>query len=312
VSPVENLPQQICDLCIVQLNVSYNFKRLALKNDFHMRQYLIENGMNLTKDDEDSGMESLEIHQIHNVIRTNRYRAPILASEVRRNSTTSSVSGVSTMLLNGRENNITPSNHQPDPRFAPPRPVAVRPIQIKVEPVDEEESRKEPSPSTSTSNSSPSSSVLVASSSSVSSVPPQPQPQPPMVVINGNITSNVDKTPVKSPEANQPTSPRKGRPRKDDKSPMKDLRTIKKVPDAVKRSQRLVKAVTATATRPRRQTVEKATKKVTKKRVTIKKLKKLEIVTFVDAKKKRGRPRKHPLPNAKKATNNNKTKAKKS
>lgn len=35
----------ICDLCIVQLNVSYSFKRLAIESDSKMRQYIIEKGL---------------------------------------------------------------------------------------------------------------------------------------------------------------------------------------------------------------------------------------------------------------------------
>lgn len=45
----ENLPQLICDLCIIQLNVAYNFKRQAIATDTKMRQYIIENGFELTK-----------------------------------------------------------------------------------------------------------------------------------------------------------------------------------------------------------------------------------------------------------------------
>lgn len=35
----------ICDMCIVHLNVAYNFKRQAVENDVKLRQYLIEQGL---------------------------------------------------------------------------------------------------------------------------------------------------------------------------------------------------------------------------------------------------------------------------
>lgn len=47
---MENLPPMICDLCIVQLNVAYNFKRQASESDTKLRQYLIENGIDIIKD----------------------------------------------------------------------------------------------------------------------------------------------------------------------------------------------------------------------------------------------------------------------
>ncbi|XP_062542576.1 probable LIM domain-containing serine/threonine-protein kinase DDB_G0286997 [Armigeres subalbatus] len=50
VDEMENLPPMICDLCIVQLNVAYNFKRQATESDTKLRQYLIENGIDIMKD----------------------------------------------------------------------------------------------------------------------------------------------------------------------------------------------------------------------------------------------------------------------
>ncbi|XP_055377740.1 myb-like protein I [Condylostylus longicornis] len=41
----DDLPRLICDLCIVQLNVAYNFKRQAVENDTKLRQYFIEHGI---------------------------------------------------------------------------------------------------------------------------------------------------------------------------------------------------------------------------------------------------------------------------
>lgn len=50
IDEMENLPPMICDLCIVQLNVAYNFKRQATESDTKLRQYLIENGIDIMKD----------------------------------------------------------------------------------------------------------------------------------------------------------------------------------------------------------------------------------------------------------------------
>lgn len=209
VSPKENLPQQICDLCIVQLNVSYNFKRLALKNDFYIRQYMIENGMNLLKDDDDphNGME-VEIHQIHNVIRTNRFRPqppPIPSIEpFRRNSTTSSVSGISTMLVNNELTNGhgATNGNAADPHFIHPSRPFVQPIQIKTEPVDPDYEAVENSTNQTTNQSSPSStsssgSILTVNSSEKSVRTTRRGKTPPMIVINGHV----DNSPKASPSS---------------------------------------------------------------------------------------------------------------
>ncbi|CRL06758.1 CLUMA_CG019515, isoform A [Clunio marinus] len=207
INPKENLPQQICDLCIVQLNVSYNFKKLALKNDFQIRNYMIENGMNLSKDDDDpiEATTALEIHQIqHNVIRTNRYRH-LLPPEIRRNSTTSSTSGISTMIINGRENDAIQNNSTNN--FVHPRPV-VRPIQIKVEPVDPDEF-KEPSPAmtSSPSNTSEAVSVITVQSSEV-----------PMVSINGLVNNESFNNKTKGSKTPAPLSVKLAKARKEDES----------------------------------------------------------------------------------------------
>lgn len=237
-NPKENLPQQICDLCIVQLNVSYNFKRLALKNDFQIRQYMIENGMSLMKDDDDR-METttttteLEIHQIHhNVIRTNRFRQ-ITAPELRRNSTISSVSGTSTMIINGRESDAAPSAAS---NFVTPRPV-IRPIQVKTEPIDpDEEERKNESPETS----SPSNASEPVSIVTVSSTNPRQKTQTPMVVINGIINNesfaaNPSEPETYSPSKPAPLSVKVGRAKRaaasiqeEKREKLRNLRTIKK------------------------------------------------------------------------------------
>lgn len=139
------MPSLICDLCIVQLNVAYNFKRLALENDFRLRQYLIENGMNVEKDldiDEPqptaNPTTSLQIHhqQIDVIVdrpRPGRFREPDPPN--RRNSAVSTAS--TSTCFNNRENVNTPSStiQEMTNRFILPKPM-IRPIQIKVEPAD--------------------------------------------------------------------------------------------------------------------------------------------------------------------------------
>lgn len=52
----------LCDLCIIQLNVSYQFKNLAVEVDGKHQQYLIENGLNLSpnSDNSNSTVHSVE------------------------------------------------------------------------------------------------------------------------------------------------------------------------------------------------------------------------------------------------------------
>ena len=186
------------------MNESYNFKKLALKNDFNIRQFLIENGMNLTKDmdemnniqiDENTTTTALEIHQI---VRTNRrYRAappdPIShiseTAPVRRNSTLSSASATSTFQNTRDNNNSTPMMREDVARFVLPKPI-FRPIQIKVEPIDEESPEKTTTPEISTT--SPSASSGFASSDVVTVNSSIPSNSPPMVVINrGNMNKTL-------------------------------------------------------------------------------------------------------------------------
>lgn len=66
----ENLPQLLCDLCIIQLNVAYNFKRKAIATDTKMRQYIIENGFELTKNSTNQQVNSLHDNSRMKVIST--------------------------------------------------------------------------------------------------------------------------------------------------------------------------------------------------------------------------------------------------
>lgn len=292
VNPKENLPQQICDLCIVQLNVSYNFKRLALKNDFQIRQYMIENGISLTKD-EDGDIEStttaLEIHQIqHNVIRTNRYR-PIAAPELRRNSTTSSLSGASTMIINGRENDATTNNAAAN-NFVTPKPMC-RPIQVKIEPVDPDEAgSKDSSPVTSSpSNVSEPASIVTIYSSTQSE-----KKAPPMVVINGviNNSSFPDKPKPDTSRTAAPLSVKLTRRREEirDRTQLeRPLRSIRKESADVRKSKR--KIVEAVKAKVKPKTTAKKNVKTIKKSPNVKVVTKNEMKT---ANRPRGRPPKPP------------------
>lgn len=175
-----------------------------------MHQYLIENGISFTKnEDDDSGLESnasgLEINQIQNAIRE-RYA---FTDDIRRNSTTSSISGLSALLMNGRENNPTPSigNSQistANQLFAQPRPI-MRPIQVKIEPVDPDDqssSNSSASLATPSSSTSSSNSVLTVNST-------KPSRSPPMIVINGDFnlsnTGEILKTGTSSSKTSMPS-----------------------------------------------------------------------------------------------------------
>lgn len=48
VDECENLPKNMCDSCIIQLNVAYNLKKNAIQSDLKLRQYMIEFGMSVT------------------------------------------------------------------------------------------------------------------------------------------------------------------------------------------------------------------------------------------------------------------------
>lgn len=54
VDEFDNKPKMLCDLCIIQLNVSYQFKTLAVEIDGKHQQYLIENGVNLSPNSDNS------------------------------------------------------------------------------------------------------------------------------------------------------------------------------------------------------------------------------------------------------------------
>lgn len=50
----------LCDLCIIQLNVAYQFKTLAVELDAKHQQYIIENGVNSSPNSDNSALQSIE------------------------------------------------------------------------------------------------------------------------------------------------------------------------------------------------------------------------------------------------------------
>ncbi|CAO1364597.1 unnamed protein product [Diamesa serratosioi] len=158
---------------------------MALQTDYNVRQYILEKGMNIMKDTNEMDMEigentttttALAIHQI---VRTNcKYRAappePIIhipePAPVLRGSPLFSSLPTSTSTLPGGV-----------PRFNLIAPIP-RPIQIKIEPIDDEIVVRTTIPETITTSPSASSGLafsdVVRVNSSISSN------SPPMVVIN--------------------------------------------------------------------------------------------------------------------------------
>lgn len=242
---------------------------------------MVENGINLLKEDDvDDGMETaLEIHQIHNVIRTSN-RRPLIApppppqitttttttttvSDLRRNSTTSSVSGVSAMIMNGCDTNhlITSNGNISRNELTQKsmKPFNVRPIQIKTEPIDPDYgdvSNGKQTIQSSPTNSSGSLSILTVNSSSRGASRAK---TPPMIVINGIINKNTfDKTPKivqkasvvikESPRNIDRPPPRKASLKRDTsdkkdqlivRNKVRDLRTIKKPPKQLETKKKL-------------------------------------------------------------------------
>ncbi|KAL7050942.1 hypothetical protein ACKWTF_004275 [Chironomus riparius] len=320
VSPKENLPQQICDLCIVQLNVSYNFKRLALKNDFYIRQYMIENGMNLLKEDDDHPVEnSIEIHQIHNVIRTSsRYRPQPAISSIpnepfRRNSTTSSVSGISSMIVNGCETNGTAVNgNTSDNQFVHPSRPFVQPIQIKTEPVDPDEENNGKNPTTQSSPSSSSSGSVLTINSSEKSLRARAK-SPPMIVINGHISNtpnnktlpptsskavtNTDKGITEKLRDKENEEPKKTnlRVKKTNEKPrnnLRNLRTIKKPTNPIENKRKLREAAKKIIEKRNQQKKEAGLKKI-KKAIRMKTAKNQQNVMSKKKKEQNGKQHKN-------------------
>lgn len=57
----------LCDMCIVHLNVSYNFKRQAVENDVKLHQYLIEQGLMCSEPESLNGLPPSSIIYSSNI-----------------------------------------------------------------------------------------------------------------------------------------------------------------------------------------------------------------------------------------------------
>ena len=187
----------------MQANLAYNFKRLALENDFRLRQYLIENGMSVLKEDEcttsTNTKTSLEIRQIDVIVdsRTLQFREPVAPSTEpiqqppRRSSVISSVSGATFFghCSNNRDSTPTMIQDSAAKRFVIPHRPIVIPFQIKMEPEDLPPVTINLSPSTSTS-----SGITLTSSSNGTNNGNKPavsKTRQPMVIINHSNFQNL-------------------------------------------------------------------------------------------------------------------------
>ncbi|XP_053687574.1 uncharacterized protein LOC128737052 [Sabethes cyaneus] len=112
IDEAENLPPMICDLCIVQLNVAYNFKRQATESDTKLRQYLIENGIDIMKDP-----LSFQSNRVSN--------APVTGRAIESNRVNQRVNSVSSSVLEVSANQTIPT--------VPTEETRLLPIRIKVE-----------------------------------------------------------------------------------------------------------------------------------------------------------------------------------
>ncbi|XP_031633359.1 uncharacterized protein LOC116347082 [Contarinia nasturtii] len=122
VDECENLPKNMCDSCIIQLNVAYNLKKNAIQSDLKLRQYMIEFGINVT---------SYTTCSI-NTVSVIRPPAMILPA----NTTSESVT-----ITTAKSTIVEPPSAQPPPQLQPQlhRPFPVMPIIIKEEPEDYDE-----------------------------------------------------------------------------------------------------------------------------------------------------------------------------
>lgn len=139
IDEMENLPPMICDLCIVQLNVAYNFKRQATESDTKLRQYLIENGIDIMKD----------VRSLPAIRSTDQSHASALSVPKRTNHRIDSVSSASVFEVPTNRIGATANQRPFEPRLIP--------IRIKVETPETVEQSSEQGDLLSTSTISPSS-----------------------------------------------------------------------------------------------------------------------------------------------------------
>lgn len=144
IDEMENLPPMICDLCIVQLNVAYNFKRQASESDTKLRQYLIENGIDIMKDPLSLPASATSVPPIissppvaptPSVVASSILRPAIVAApsriNQRCNSTASSAVLEISSVVRGGPN--LPQQQQQQHQHQLVIPHQLRPIRVKVE-----------------------------------------------------------------------------------------------------------------------------------------------------------------------------------
>lgn len=72
----------LCDLCIIQLNVAYQFKTLAVELDGRHQQYIIENGVNTSPNSDNSALQSIEQRTIESSTTTRPLTFPVSLSNL--------------------------------------------------------------------------------------------------------------------------------------------------------------------------------------------------------------------------------------
>lgn len=120
VDECENLPKNMCDSCIIQLNVAYNLKKNAIQSDMKLRQYMIEFGINVT---------SYTTCSI-NTVSVIRPPAMIMPTTTTSESVT---------ITTAKSTTVAQEPPLPPPPPRPHQPFPVMPFMIKEEPIDYEE-----------------------------------------------------------------------------------------------------------------------------------------------------------------------------
>lgn len=128
----ENLPKNMCDSCIIQLNVAYNLKKNAIQSDMKLRQYMIEYGINVTS------YTTCSINTV-SVIRPPGMILP--ASTTSKSVTITTAKSTTTVAPQSpSQTHSQPQQQQQHVTQQPQqqREVCVFPVMIKEEPVDYE------------------------------------------------------------------------------------------------------------------------------------------------------------------------------
>lgn len=155
IDEMENLPAMICDLCIVQLNVAYNFKRQATESDTKLRQYLIENGIDIMKDIR--ALPAIRAPAVQTAVPGRLLPAPNRTNQ--RINSTSSSSVFEVPQTTTAHTGLTRNGGSFEPRLVP--------IRIKVETPETVEQSSEPGDLLSNSTISPLSSITATNNGPV-------------------------------------------------------------------------------------------------------------------------------------------------